>query len=294
MHHLNKTTLALLVLAPLTASAQTQLVGVEFRDGGFAENARLFDIDPATGAATNPRFTGADVVSDIAQGPDGLLYAFNDDFGVVNGLPAGSNLFTINPVAAETTVIGDTGLSLNEGGLEFDASGTLYGVTSQNGASSLFTIDTTTGVGTTVGAFAQNGMPVELTDASAMAFDDAGTLYVLDTTSVFPSVQSFLYTLDPATANITSVVELDRALGTTAGLAFESDTGELLLADGDFNGTNELFSVDLTTGVLALRGTTVPGTFGGLSGLEFAVVPEPAAGLALFGTTGVLLRRRGR
>jgi hypothetical protein len=270
MHHLNKTTLALLVLAPLTASAQTQLVGVEFRDGGFAENARLFDIDPATGAATNPRFTGADVVSDIAQGPDGLLYAFNDDFGVVNGLPAGSNLFTINPVAAETTVIGDTGLSLNEGGLEFDASGTLYGVTSQN------------------------GMPVELTDASAMAFDDAGTLYVLDTTSVFPSVQSFLYTLDPATANITSVVELDRALGTTAGLAFESDTGELLLADGDFNGTNELFSVDLTTGVLALRGTTVPGTFGGLSGLEFAVVPEPAAGLALFGTTGVLLRRRGR
>ncbi|MEM6561811.1 MAG: hypothetical protein AAF656_09430, partial [Planctomycetota bacterium] len=187
VHHL----LSVVVVAACVAnvaSAQTTLLGAEFRDGlTFTNTARIFDVDPVTGAATNPRFTGSDVLADIAFGPDGLLYAFTDGIGVVNGVAAPSSLLTIDPATGATTVVGSSGLLLSEGDLAFQpGTGTLFGISTVNGVVDLITFDTTTGAASVVGTLAITG------DGSGLAFDDAGQLFVLDTTVINPSTEAFL------------------------------------------------------------------------------------------------------
>ncbi len=283
-------TLAALSAVASTVSAQEVLLGVEFRDGSFSgNNARLLDVDPATGVTSNVRFTGADVLSDIAQTPDGTLYAINDDFGVVNGSSAGSSLLTIDPATGATTVVGAAGVQLLEGDLAVGLDGTLFGTTSVNGTTSLLTFDTTTGEATTVGTLEGTA-----TDASGLAFSPSGDLWLLDTTFAFPSTQAFLRRIDPSDASVLQTVPLDRALGTVAGLVFDDNDGTLYLADGDFGGTDMLYTVDLATGALTPQGTTVsrPPLFGGLSGLDFVVIPEPATATLLVGIAGCLLARR--
>jgi hypothetical protein len=276
---------SLIVAAP--AAGQVQLIGVEFRDGSFSNrDARLFDIDPVTGAASNPRFTDADVVTGIAQGPDGTLFALTDGLGTVNNEPAGSSLLTIDIFTGETTIVGDTGIFLSEGDLDFDADGNLFAVTTENGVATLLTLDADTGAGQIVGTIPG------LADASAMAFAPDGSLYVLDTTVNAVSIDAFLVEVDPTDASVLSSVTITQGLGNTAGIDFNPADGTLFLADGDFNGTNNLYIVDLTTGDLITVGTTIDDNFfGGLAGLEFAVIPEPTT-LSLLGLGSLALLRR--
>lgn len=281
----NHCTAAALLALVAGGAAHASFLGVAFRDPSFSGNTTLYDVDDATGMASNPRTTGATNLLGVSFGPSGSLFALTDDFGDVNGQDAGSSLLTIDPSDGATSVVGSLGREVFEGDLDFDpTSGALYGVSSQNNTSSLFTIDPSTGDANDIGATPAG-------DASAMAFDDDGGLWVLDTTFP-PQSDAILYELDPATGDELDSVSLGMVLGTVAGMDF-SPSGELFIADGDFNGTDNLWTADTTTGELSLVGSTgLEGDFGGLSGLEY--VPSPGTGLITFFAAGGLARRRRR
>jgi len=269
------------------ALAQAPLLGVSFRDGNFAGNAAIYDVDPLTGEATNQRQTGADVLNGIAFAPDGRLLSFTDSFGNVNGNSVGDVLVELDPATGATTVIGSLGLStFSEGDLDFNpVTGELFGVVSSAGSSALITINPATGAATQVGA-----MPAD--DASAMAFTDDGRLFVLDTSFSFPTIEATLYEIDPATGAEIAAFDTGVALGNVAGMDFDPITGQLFMADGDNDGTDLLYTIDITNGALTPIGDTMaPGFFGGLAGLEF--IPAPGS-LGVLAMGGVLASRRRR
>ncbi|MGP1273363.1 MAG: hypothetical protein ACTS22_08505 [Phycisphaerales bacterium] len=287
-------------LAVAPAAFSQQLVGVAFRDPSFSGNTQLHDLDAATGAASNGRFLGTDAISGIALAPDGTLFGWTDEFAEVNGVPVDGGLVTIDLSTGATSLVGNvspfpSGAVASEGDIDFNPiTGELFGVTSNQGVSLLFTIDPATGANTEVGIPQIPG-----TDFSGMAFDNAGNLWVLDTGTDFdPATRaSTLRRISTADASILESIPLSVALGTTGGMDFDPNTGELYIADGDFLGTNNLYTADLTTGLLTLVGATgldgAPTGFGGLADIEF--IPAPGAGslLALAGLGAVRRRRTG-
>ncbi|HEU4403889.1 MAG TPA: hypothetical protein VFS43_01140 [Polyangiaceae bacterium] len=242
---------------------------MSFRNGDFAGNAALYDVNPRTGETTNARQSGADVLLGLAREPTGRLLSMTDSFGRVNGVSVPGGLVALDPRSGATTVVGLLGLeSVNEGDLAFNpADGKLYAVTSGGGASTLVTVDPVGGAATPIGA-------LPAADASAMAFTNEGRLFVLDTTFQRPTGAATLYEVDPATGRALASFDTGVALGNVAGMAFEPSRGSLYVADGDNNGTNRLYVLDPATGALTDVGpTTVPGFFGGLAGLVFLPAP---------------------
>ena len=85
-----------------------------------------------------------------------------------------------------------------------------------------------------------------------------------------------------------SSVGLSTALGEAAGMAFSPTTGTAFVADGNSGGTNKLYSLNLTTGLLTAVGDLGDST--GLAGLSFAPrpsSPEPSS-LATAGTVAFM------
>lgn len=246
----------------LSTAAGAELLAVDF-DG------ILYDLDPLSAQVRNPRDTGIAHLNGLTRSPDGDYYGHD---ALID------TLFRISELTGTATAIGWIGLDVTEGDLDFDpTTGILYGLQTF-GDDKLFTIDVATGLGSVVGTVLTNG------DASAMAFDAQGTLYVLDTRN------ELLLTVDPATALAGKVVSLSRSLGATAGMDFDPETGLLYVADGGPGGTNALYTLDPFAGVLSEIGNT--GLPGGLSGLAF--VPEPATGIFCLLIGMILPRRRRR
>jgi hypothetical protein len=268
----------------LGASAQAQrLLGNELDLG------RIFDVDPVTGAATNPRNSGIVSLNGIASGPGGTLYGLSSFIS-----PASPNsLYRIDPRTGAATLVGRTGLSrIVEGDLTFDPrSGFLYGLAnevlpSQKGE--LFRIDPTTGAATVVGILD----PPFSEDPSAMAFGPDGTLYVLD----LASFGGRLLTVDRDTAAVLNEVVLQHPvtefLGRQAGMSFDPQSGVFYVATGGLaatDGTRSLYTLDVSSGALTMVGPT--GLDRGLAGLTF-VVPEPTLVSPLVLLSVVLARVR--
>jgi DNA-binding beta-propeller fold protein YncE len=288
--------------ASFAAAATPPLLGVQFRSSGTASSsqARLYDVDIVTGAATNMRISNASALVGIRYSPDGVLYGLTDQFSRLNNVSGSSGkniLITLDPATARGTLVGqlaegtDSPFWIGEGDLDFDPlTGQLYVVASQNGSGLLFKVDRTNGAPTMVGTMFTGG------DASAMAFDPAGNLWVLDTT--VPSTTTGpakLRRIDKSTGAVLELVQTDRSIGVAAGMAFDPDSGRLYVADGDFAGRNELMTLDPATGqfsTIGLHGAGAGTTWPGLAGLAF-VIPEPASLSLLFLGGGLLLRRRG-
>lgn len=108
---------------------------------GFMTSAdgNFYRINPTTGTATLIGPTG------LGAGVEGLTWRN----GVFYGVTA-ANLVTINGITGAGTVVGALGaVSGNDSGIDFDSSGTLWGL---NSAGQIFTIDPTTGAATIVAA----------------------------------------------------------------------------------------------------------------------------------------------
>ncbi len=255
---------------------------------GNTFNGILYDIDPATGDASNPRATGMgmDSLAGIAFAPDGMLYGLTT--GV--GRPANS-LVTINPDTGAYTPIGFTGFPIVEGDLAFDPiSDVLFGIQSVPNNRQLFSIDVATGAGTVVGDLGG----LEDGDFSAMVFTPNGSLYILDS-GVFlgtgEKTPTRLLTVDKSTAAIVNSVTLSVDLGYTSGMDVNPATGTLYVADGGFGvGTDSLYTLNPTTGFMTLVGST--GLPDGLAGIAF-VIPEPTcmAIVSLFGLVAITMHR---
>ncbi|HUT92028.1 MAG TPA: GEVED domain-containing protein, partial [Thermoguttaceae bacterium] len=237
---------------------------------GIDGSGVLYDVDTATGEATNPRDTGlgADSSVGIAADPTGLLYTLTGSAAADPNV-----LYTIDPVSGAATRVGPTGVSVSDGGgtllervgadLDFDpTSGILYGVSSA-GTVELFTIDVNTGAASVVGEIDIDA------SVTSMAFDGAGGLYVR------ADSPDELYEVDKATGAVVSTTPMtwQGAQGDFAGGAIDFDPldGTLYAADGSaaiIPGENTLFTLVPASGILAEVGPT--GLVGGLTGLEFA------------------------
>lgn len=105
--------------------------------------------------------------------------------------------------------------------------------------------------------------------------------------------------VDPLTGNTLESFVTTTVLGDGAGMSF-APNGDLLIADGDTGGTDNLYRVNFgtNTATLALIGATgaTGGTSNiydhGLSGLAFAPVPEPTTVVALGLGALAFIRRR--
>ncbi len=95
---------------------------------GCDTNGVLWDVNPSTGAVSNPRSTGLSYLSGIAYSASGTLY------GLAINIPSGTNpagtIYTINPTTGAATLVGGLGLTaIYEGDLAFDpTTGVLYGL----------------------------------------------------------------------------------------------------------------------------------------------------------------------
>jgi DNA-binding beta-propeller fold protein YncE len=249
--------------------------------GNNASLPNIYDVSTTTGAATNPRSTGtSSTLTGITYDPfAGILYGLT---ALDGNFP--NSLVKINPTTGALVVVGSTHLSrIFEGDIAFNpVNGHLYGIVENPDPNSLvlrlFQINPATGAATVVGPM---NTAAQTRDFSALAFNAAGTLFTIDTSDSATLGHSVLSTVDPNTASLLSSITMNVNLGETAGLAFDPATGIAYVADGAFDGTLKLYTLNTATGVATAVGNL--GDSGGLAGLAFTTpVPEPAICTMLF------------
>jgi len=230
---------------------------------GASFDGTIYDVDPATGLATNPRASGLDTIVELAFSPDGDLFAA--DANVVSRITPGGN--PPETVVDLTSVGGLLGIA-------FDPStGVLYGSVDFAFISELYTLDIETGTTTLIGG--AGSFP------GAIAIDPQGRLFLRE--QISPNLLEF----DKMTATVLNSVTLSLDLG-RAGMTFSVD-GTLFIVDGDTAAaTDTLYTLNPTTGILTSIGHT--GLENGLVGLAY--IPEPST-LALL-LVGLVVSVRGR
>jgi hypothetical protein len=224
-------------------------------------NSRLFSLNPDTGSSTLIGITGVPGLTDIARSADGSVFA--STFGM---------LFHVNPATAAATPIGAFApVSPDIVGLEFSASGELFGVSTSGG---IFQINRTTGAATPLftAGFAFEGDLAH----------ESGTVFYA---TVAAGAGSRLVAIDVMSQSV-----VDRgaiAVGEDfPGLDFAAD-GRLLA----FSRTGNVYSIPnygtSATGMF-VSSTSVP-----IAGVTLTPVPEPTA-VALVAVFGAwFAKRRG-
>lgn len=236
-----------LLVATVTAQQNCPLLGLDC-GGSNPSVSTLYDVNPITGAATNPRPVNCSpnrAPNSLDFAPNGTLYAISHGSG---GSPPSGHLFTVNPSTGASTLVAPLTQFVGvEGDIAFDpTTGVLYAV---DGLGLLFTINTSNGVGTIVG-----NLPQDLpggADYSGLGFDEFGQLYVW---SQFGSV---LRKVNKANAAIQTTVPLAPFPGGGVGdVVFDRGSGRCFLV-GDMPG-GFLSWCDPNTGTVTPIGSTAP------------------------------------
>jgi len=232
---------------------------------GGTNNGVLYNVDPTTGEATNPRETGLRDLLGLGLSPQGTLFAlqYEDEF-----YPSGGSIYAIDARAGTATLIGSPRLARGMRGLAWDgetSSLLSYFPYLGAGAGDLIRIDPGTGVGTTVG-------PVGW--LTGLAMDHEGTLWGL--------TQSELVVIDKTSGQTVGSTPLSDPLWGVVGFAFD-ESGRAFLSPPSVGGSSVLYALDTSSGMLTAIGPT--GVEHGLTSLVY--VPEPSA--LLLGALGVLL-----
>ena len=255
MHLLRNRSAAAILWAALMAlvgQASADIVGVEYSES----NSRLVRINQGTGVGNAVGNTGFTRLNSLSSNSFGVLYSAPN---------AGPSLITIDL----STGAGTSGATINLGvapdirGLAFSPGNVLFAANNTGpggllNPDELYSINTSTGVGTLVGATGISGL-------QSLEFSSVGMLYGWD-------VDIGLVTINTTTGVASDV---NPAIGGTAAIqsiAFAPD-GTL------YGACNALFTIDVATGATTLVGS---GGYSDVRGIEYvAAVPEPST-LALF------------
>jgi len=142
---------------------------------------------------------------------DTILYGSTGNFNSQGG----GRLYQIDVNTQTVALIGNTGFD-RLGGIAFNASGTLYGVSGGSSAQgTLLTIDPNTGVATVIGPISDPNLGVD-----GLRFNSQGVLYG----SAYDTINGVgvLVTIDPSNANILSSLTLMGSGNSfAAGIAFD-------------------------------------------------------------------------
>jgi len=230
-----------------------------------AEFGHLYNVDTSDGVFEYERPSHDRRMSGIAFSPDGDLYGISSP---ERNFP--SRLYRIDPTTGNTTLIDETGITSTsnvpgEMDIRFDPlSGKLFCI---EFGRNLVKIDPTTAQRTLVGE-----IETDEGNYSAIAFDRAGTLFMLDAVNLKMSV------VDPLSGEVLSSIPISGLSGiedALAGMDFDPMTNQLYIATRGPQGSisTGLFSFDLSTGVATSVGRGFNAT-----GLAFvpAPVPEPS------------------
>jgi len=186
---------------PITGLAFSPVTGVLYGSTGNAGSvdALLVKINPATAAVSvvgpfnaGPVNTGGTpaTMADLAFNSAGNMY------GVAS--IGGPNLYTINALTGQATVVGPNGVSTSTGGggIAISSGGTFYGTPT---SSRFGTYNSGTG------AYTNIGNPAKPAGGAYGALDfDGGVLYGLNVGSGSPP-PTHLVTIDPATGVVTDI-----------------------------------------------------------------------------------------
>jgi hypothetical protein len=127
-------------------------VGLSFDDEGnlflaSEQDQAFYSVDPVTGAATFIGNMGEPVTGLTFK--DGILYGLGGFFFQDEQEDGGNNLVQIDRATGVATEIGPLGqIFLDDGGLDFDESGLLWGLKDSGEGDLIFLIDPVTGAGT--------------------------------------------------------------------------------------------------------------------------------------------------
>jgi len=210
--------------------------------GDSSDPATLYTINPSNGAGTAIGSIGFANVSAIAFAPNGTLY------GIGRNGDSDLALITINTsTGAGTQVALITSFSGNATDMAFRSDGVLF---VYSGQQRVYTINTTTGVATQLGATGTTG------GGNAIAFSAGGTLYHADDVS--------LHTVNQSSGSLTVSTALNYSAflsegdSRANGMKFNPSNGTLFASVTDGN-TSWLGTINIGTGVVTNLGTAPDG-----------------------------------
>jgi hypothetical protein len=222
-------------------------------------NDTLATLNPTTGAVQVIGSTSGILMGGLGFGANGVLY----------GIDASKNLYSINTSTGAATLLGSTGIPAGgDYALGATSDGTLYAQTSGE----LYLVNPTTHLGTLLGPLGFN------TNADVNG-DGSNNLYILNNNG-----SAGLYGVNKSNGQTTLIGT--GSAGDVVGLAFADGT---MYAMG-YGGTTGVYSVSLTTGQDTLVSNYDTSQIGGIytAATQFtsAAVPEPSALLLL--SAGIL------
>jgi len=226
------------------------------------DGTTLITIDTTTGVAATIGSSGFIETWPTAFTPDGTLWTIVDGF--TNGQLATFNMGTgtATPVG---TPMGTTDVIV----LEADIGGTVYAAGFDG---SFYTVNTTTGQLTLVGAMGINAV-------MDLAFDNSGTLYAIDSSQAF----SELYTINPATGAATFICSLSGTPPAEMGLMVDPATNVMYATL--YDDPSYLYQLNPVTCATVQIGTGLGVGFphgGDISGATVPAIPVPTlSGLSL-------------
>lgn len=277
--------IAMALLAALGVSAAHSVVAgpVGYSAWDLVGNDRLVSVDLMSGVATSiGSGIGFTDVDGLAFSASGVLYGVDDNT---------NSLIRINTTTGVGTAIGSGfGSGFNDMGLAFVGNTLFMAATNTSGSTGrLYTVDTTLGTATVVGAFA-DGLKIRSLGASGselFGWSNIDTLVKINTaTAAYTTVGPFGFATPTGGQD---GMDVDPATGTIWAISEEENRTYTL------NGSTGLASIQATS--LTCDGNPcldVPNDVG-FNSLAIAPVPEPESYvlmLAGLGVVGLLGRRR--
>ena len=223
----------------------------------FADDG-IYSLDPASGAAT-ALYTGTPFVNTPSSVQAGATRPSDGIVFFLFGTGGNQQVYSWNPATPATapTLLGTTGVATLMPRLAFDASGNLVGATGV-ASPQLYTINQSTGAGTTLGA-AVTGVPGGGGD---LALSSTGTLYM--------AVAGELYSITEAggaATNIGAVGSANNIVGITFG------PGGVLYGVDSSNPSN-VYTINTGTAAGTLIGTASRINSGNMGDLGSVLAPD--------------------